>query len=164
MIKERSGKLNVEGVLAFVLFGIFALCILGTLLQGVRVYRELTERGQSSYADRTAAQYLATRVRQADTAGAVSVGTFGMVETLELTETIDGTEYITRVYCFDGYIRELFTAASHEFMPYDGECILPAEELDFTLRDGLLTAEITAESGQTLRVCLSLRSTGGDTP
>ena len=164
MIKERSGKLNVEGVLAFVLFGIFALCILGTLLQGVRVYQNLTERGQTSYADRTAAQYLVTRIRQADTPDAVSLGTFGMVEALELTETIDGTEYITRVYCFDGYIRELFAAASHEFQPFDGECILPAEELDFTLQDGLLTVAIKDDSGRMLRVCVSLRSTGGDTP
>lgn len=157
-MKERSGKFNMEGVLALVLFGIFALCVLGTLLQGVRVYRNLTERGASSYQDRTAAQYLVTRVRQADRPDAVSVGTFGMVEALELTETIDGTEYVTRVYCFDGYIRELFSNASYDFQPFDGECILPAQALDFTLEDGLLTAEITDENGDTLQVCTALRS------
>lgn len=159
-MKERSGKFSLEGVLALVLFGIFALCILGTLLQGVRVYQTLTERGSASYQDRTAAQYLMTRVRQADAQGSVSVGTFGMVEALELTETIDGTDYITRVYCFDGYIRELFSASSHDFQPFDGECILPAQALDFTLEDGLLTALLTDENGETLQVCAALRSSG----
>lgn len=158
MKKERNGRFSVEGVLALVLFGIFALCILGTLLQGVRVYHNLTERGAASYQDRTAAQYLVTRLRQADTPGAVSVGTFGTVDALELTETIDGTDYITRVYCFDGYIRELFSAASYEFQPCDGECILPAQALDFTLEDGLLTAEITKDDGEPLQVSFSLRS------
>ena len=158
MMKERNGKFSMEGVLALVVFGIFALCVLGTLLQGVQVYRNLTARGDSSYQERTAAQYLITRVRQADQTGAVSVGTFGMVETLELSEIIDGTEYITRVYCFDGYIRELFSAAAYDFQPFDGECILPAQELDFTLENDLLTAEITDENGNTTQVCALLRS------
>lgn len=157
-MKERNGKFSLEGVLALVLFGIFALCILTALLQGARVYRQLTERGAAAYQERTAAQYLLTRVRQADCPGAVSVDRFGMVETLELTETIDGTEYVTRVYCFDGYIRELFSAASYDFQPFDGQCILPAQDLSFTLEDSLLTAEITDGDGEVLRVCTALRS------
>lgn len=161
MIKERSGKLNVEGVLAFLLLGIFALCILGTLMQGVRVYRNLTERGQEAYDQRTAAQYLVTRVRQADRQDAVSVGVFDTVDALELTETIDGVEYVTRVYCFDGYIRELFSAASYEFRPADGQCILPAQALELAMEDGLLTAEITEPAGQVVQVSVSLRSEGG---
>ena len=159
-MKERNGKFSMEGVLALVLFGIFALCILGALLQGVRVYRNLTERGESSYENRTAAQYLVTRVRQTDCAGALSIGTFGMVETLELTETIGDEEYVTRVYCFDGYIRELFSAASYDFQPFDGECILPAQALDFNLENGLLTAQITTEAGEILEVCTALRNRG----
>lgn len=161
MSKERSGKLNVEGVLAFLLFGIFALCILGTLMQGVRVYRNLTERGQETYNERTAAQYLVTRVRQADRQGVVSVGTFDTVDALELTETIDGVEYVTRVYCFDGYVRELFSAASYEFHPADGQRILPARALELALEGGLLTAEITDETGEPVQVSVSLRSEGG---
>jgi len=160
-MKDRNGKLSVDGVLALVLFGIFALCVLAVLLLGARGYQRLTERGQDSYNRRTAVQYITTRVHQGDTLSAVSIGSVGSAEALELTETIDGVQYITRVYYHDGYIRELYSSASLSFQPGDGELILPAVGLDFTLEDGLLTAEITEADGQTVEVCVALRSKGG---
>ena len=160
-MKERNGKFSIDGVLALVLFGIFALCVLAVLLLGARAYQRLTERGQESYQERTAAQYIVTRVRQADNKGAVSLGSVGSVEALELTEYIDGTAYVTRVYCYDGYICELFSASTLEFQPADGERILSAQSVDFTLEDGLLTAEITGEDGKTVDVCVVMRSGRG---
>lgn len=157
-MKDQNKKFSMDGLLTLVLFGIFALCVLAVLLHGARVYQQLTVRGQDSYNERTAAQYIVTRVRQADAAGAVAVGTLGTAEALELTETIGGERYITRVYCYDGYIRELFSAASHDFQPADGQCILPAQALDFSLEDGFLTAGITREDGEYLQVGVSLRS------
>lgn len=158
MIKERNGKVGVDGVLALVLLGVFAVCVLLVLLQGARTYQHLTQRGQDSYNERTAAQYIVTRVRQADTIGAVSISSLGGTQTLELTETIDGDVYITRVYCYGGYIRELFSSASLEFAPGDGQCILPAEELEFALEDGLLTADITHESGERMQISVIVHS------
>ena len=160
-MKDRNGKLSVDGVLALVLFGIFALCVLAVLLLGARGYQRLTERGQNSYNRRTAVQYITTRVHQADALSAVSIGCIGSAEALELTEIIDGVSYVTRVYYHDGYIRELYSPATLEFQPNDGERILPAAGLDFTLENGLLTAEITEADGQTVEVCVSLRSKGG---
>ena len=160
-MKDRNEKLSVDGVLALVLFGIFALCVLAVLLLGARGYQRLTERGQNSYNRRTAVQYITTRVHQADALSAVSIGSIGSAEALELTESIDGVSYVTRVYYHDGYIRELYSPATLEFHPNDGERILPAAGLDFTLENGLLTAEITEADGQTVEVCVALRSKGG---
>ncbi|MEI3306105.1 MAG: DUF4860 domain-containing protein [Dysosmobacter sp.] len=89
-------------------------------------YQTLT-RGQDAADRRTAAQYLATRVRQADRADGVAVAAFQGCDALELTETIDGTPYITRVYCYDGYMRELFSAAEAQMSPADGEKVLEAQ-------------------------------------
>lgn len=55
------------------LFGVFAGCVLGVLLTGADAYQRLTDRGQETFDERTAAQYLTTRVRQADAAGGVFV-------------------------------------------------------------------------------------------
>ena len=157
-MKDRNGKFSVDGVLALVLFGIFALCVLAVLLLGARGYQRLTQRGQDSYNRRTAVQYITTRVHQADAFSAVSIGSIGSAEALELTETIDGVPYVTHVYYHDGYIRELYSPASLEFQPGDGERILPASGLDFTLENGLLTAEITEADGETVNVSVCLRS------
>ena len=157
-MKTRKGKFSVDGVLALVLFGVFALCVLAVLLQGAQAYRQMTERGQQSYDRRTAAQYIVTRVRQADAASAVGVTHGNPADVLELRETIDGTEYITRIYCHDGYLRELFSAAALPFEPASGEKILPAEDLELTWQNGLISAVITESGGEMTRLSVALRS------
>lgn len=157
-MKDRNRKFSMDGVLALVLFGIFALCVLAVLLLGARSYRQLTLCGQDAYNQRTAAQYIVTRVRQADRLDALSVdGT----EVLELTEIIDGEAYVTLVYCHGGYLRELFTPASSVCLLNAGECILPAQAVSFALEDGLLTADITAADGETVQISVYVRSGGG---
>ncbi len=156
-MKTRNGKFSVDGVLALVLFGVFALCVLAVLLQGAQVYRQITERGQQTYDRRTAAQYILTRVRQADAASAVGVEHHASADVLELRETIDGTEYISRIYCHDGYLRELFSPASLSFDPASGEKILPAQALELTWQNGLISAVITESGGETVQLCVALR-------
>ena len=156
-MKDRNGKFSVDGLLALVLFGIFALCVLAVLLLGARGYQRLTQRGRESYDRRTAAQYIVTRVHQADSRDALSLD--GSI--LELTEVIGGEAYVTRIYCHDGYICELFTPAGTDFLPEAGERILPAQAVEFSLDGGLLTAVITDSSGKPVEVCVTLRSYGG---
>ena len=157
MRREKDHSLN--GLLALLLFGIFAACVLSVLLMGADAYQRLTERDRESYESRTVAQYIATRVRQADRSGGISAGAFGGSDALELWETIDGEAYVTRVYCHDGWLRELFTDASGDFAPEDGEPVLEAESLSVSLSGaGLLTVEITSADGETQQVTLYLRS------
>ena len=157
MRREKDHSLN--GLLALLLFGIFAACVLSVLLMGADAYQRLTERDRESYESRTVAQYIATRVRQADRSGGISAGAFGGSDALELWETIDVEAYVTRVYCHDGWLRELFTDASGDFAPEDGEPVLEAESLSVSLSGaGLLTVEITSADGETQQVTLYLRS------
>ena len=168
------------GLLALLLFGVFAVCVLSVLLTGADAYRRLTDRDQASYDRRTAAQYIATRVRQADAAGGgprvcmagafdgeMPVNGVGMWptggDTLFLEEAIDGELYYTRIYYYDGYIRELFSSADAALAPEDGEKVLAARGLTFDWGPGgapgsLLTAELTDADGGVERVVLSLRS------
>lgn len=140
------------------LFGIFAVCVLFVLLTGADAYQRLVQRDQSAYSRRTVAQYITTRVRQADGLGQVSVGDFGGVDALMLTEEIDGLRFVTRVYCYDGNLCELFTLAEDAFEPGDGEGLLPAEKLELTLEDQILTAVITNADGTVEELILYLRS------
>lgn len=160
-MKNRDNKSYIEGLLVLVLFGIFAICILMVLLTGAGAYRRLVERQQEAYADRTVPQYIATKVRQADEAGAVCIGDFCGVESLELRETYDKDEYITRIYCYDGSLRELFSDVSSDFKPEDGEKILEAEQVDFILEGNCLQISVTIANGEKIESKLTLRSTKG---
>ena len=157
---DKRRHLGMGALPALLLVGVFAACILSVLLTGAGTYRDLTQRGRDSAAQRTAGQYLATKLRQWDTADAVELGTFGDCSALLLHEEIDGEDYITRIYYWDGYIRELFTLADGEFFPEDGETVLPAAGLTFAAgtAPGTVTAEITDTAGTVTIRLLYLRS------
>jgi hypothetical protein len=143
-----------------VLFAVFAVCVLYVLLTGAGVYERLTKRGRSAFDERTVPQYIATKVRQADCAGAIRVVRTDGTDVLCLMEEIDGERYVTRVYCYDGYVRELFTAESVAFDPVVGEKIAPAAEVSFSLEEESLYVTVTQADGTVLRQILTLRSIG----
>lgn len=138
---KRTSKLT--DLLALTVFAVFALCVLLVLLTGAKVYRNLVNAGGESYTARTAAQYVTTRVRQAQT---VTVEDFGGCQALILPETVGEQTYITRVYCYDGYLRELYCAEEAALSPEDGEKVMEAESLDLTLEGTLLTARIGSQT------------------
>ena len=149
-MKEKFTK--ITDLLALTVFAVFAVCILLVLLYGANVYQNLVRRGEESFEMRTAAQYVATRVRQAET---VTVADFEGCEALVLPEEIDGARYLTRVYCFEGYIRELFCAENAALSPEDGEKVMAADSLRFLVEDDLLLATIDGRE-----VLLQLRGKG----
>ena len=83
------------------------------------------------------------------------------MDALILTEEIESEAYETRVYCYDGYLRELFTSADGEFYPEDGEKILAAHGLTLSREGRVLTAELTDTEGQVRQMTLYLRSGEG---
>lgn len=151
----KQGSKKITELMALVVFAVFAVCILAVLLTGADTYKRLTERGNKT---RTAAQYVTTRVRQADRADAVTLEDFGGQDVLVFRERIGQKEYLTRLYCYDGWIRELFAAESGSFSPEDGEKVLEAEGLSFSLEDGVLTALILFSDGSRQELTLYLRS------
>lgn len=145
MEKKES---KVTGLLALVVFTLFSLCILGVLLTGAKSYEALVRRGGESYEYRTAARYLSTRVRQADCVDAISVEDFGGQSALVLRQEIEGEVYLTRIYCHDGQLRELFTAETGTFSPEDGEKLLALEAVSFEKTGHFLSACVTMAGGR----------------
>ena len=149
-----------ETLAALLTLTLLALCLLAVLLAGAGTCRRLTERGRASGDSRTAAQYLATRVRQADAAGTVSLEPFGTGNALVLEEA--GCR--TWVYCYDGWLRELFSAAGEAFSPDAGEKLLPSRGMSLKLEDGLLSCELLIPGEDPVRLTLALRSGEGAAP
>ena len=158
-MREKQVKHHMDGLVALLLFGVFAACVLVVLFTGADAYRRLTDRDQSAYERRTGVQYIATRVRQSDHAGGVAVEPFGDGDALVLGA--DET-YAARVYCCDGWLMELYCLAEEPMEPQDGQRILEAENLALSLEDGLLTAVFTGADGNEETLRLSLRSEEAD--
>ena len=140
-MKQEKKERTISALCAPVLLLVLAAGILTVLLGSAAVYQRLNSRGVESGDRRTAALYLTNRVRQAS--GAVDVMPFGQSDALVIRES----GYITRIYCFDGWLRELYTPAEGDFSPADGEKVLPLAELALSVGDGLLQISMTDARG-----------------
>ena len=141
----KHRKSLIPGLAAFLVLAVFAVGVLGTLLGGAGIYRRLTERDRASYDSRTCLQYIATRVRQAP--GKVEIAAFGDGDALVIPDVIENKAYLTRVYCWDGWLMELFTEEDGLFSPEDGEKLLPAQGITLEQEKGLLKVMLTDQSG-----------------
>ena len=158
MTMKNESKTKITSLMALLIFGAFALCALLVLLTGADIYKKITEREEKSFDSRTVPQYISTRFRQGDSMGAIGVNDFGGTDALEITQQINEKDYVTRVYCFDGYLCELFTNADGSFSPEDGEQLLPLKALEMEMEESCFTADITYLDGKTSRLILHQRS------
>lgn len=140
---------HVDVLAALLLLCAFAMCILSVLLAGTRTYRDLTARDREDFEETTQALYVTTKVRQAYSPEEIEVRDEEGVSCLVIRSLEDGEPYLTRVYQYDGWIRELFTREEYDFSPEDGEKVSESEGLSFDLSGGILTASF-ADSGRVM--------------
>lgn len=158
-MKRRTIQHHMDGLAALLLFGVFAVCVLLVLITGADAYRRLTDRDQDSYLRRTGVQYIAAHVRHADSLDVVRVEPFDGVDALVLAD--EGGEYLTRVYCYDGWLMELYCAEGANLGPQDGEKVLKASGLELSRKDNLLEIVLISPKGARDTLRLSLRSGEG---
>lgn len=140
-MEHRTSK--TTALLALMVVALFALCLVLVVLSGAGVYRGLVRRGEEQFTRRTAVQYIATRVRQAQT---VAVEDFHGCQALVISETVDQERYLTRVYCYDGWLWELYCEDTADLEPEDGEKLLETDPLVFRQEGRLLEVHTEGQS------------------
>lgn len=140
-MEDKNNK--ASGLMPLLVLTLLTLCLLLVLLTGAKLYRQLVDRGEAQYAARTASQYLATRLRQAEH---ITITAFGDGDALALGQQIQGEDYVTYIYCHDGFLRELFCPQDAALLPADGEALLEARSLTLSLEEGLLTAVLSDQT------------------
>lgn len=154
---DRKGQ-AVSTLFTMLLFLVFVLCALFTVLTGGKVYENISARMEDNYTGSVALQYIANKVRQGDEADAVRVLDMEGTQVLELAQEIEGYPYISWIYYYDGSIRELFTSADSGLGLSDGIEIMECDGLSFSREGRLLTVTTEGSRGSTLT--LALRSAG----
>ncbi len=161
MMKMQKTERSLSTIAALLLFAVFAVGVLSVLLGGVGSYRRITERDENAYHDRTGVQYLMTKLRQAESPEAIGVASFGGGDALQITQMVDGEGFITRIYCYDGWLMELFTPIDGEFSPADGERVLSAASLKLGREENLLELSLTDSDGKVIPLRYALQSGEG---
>lgn len=157
--QAQTGQ-GVNLLFTMLLFLVFVLCALFTVLFGSRVYENINARMEQNYTGSVALNYIANKVRQGDRAGAVQVVEIDGTQVLELTQQVGELSYYTWLYYQDGNIRELFTREGTGLGLADGLEILECEGLKLSMEGAMLTVETEGEGGG--RLMLAVRSGGAD--
>ena len=150
-MKKQTKQKYLDQLLTLLLFTVFLTSVLLVLLTGADVVNKLSARDQKNYNQRTTIQYLATRIRQADQRGMISVSTMGDSDAFVIKEVIDDTPYETWIYCYDGYLCELFSESGMELEAEYGEYILPLSSFIFLYKKHFRSLRMNG------RIVLSLR-------
>ena len=156
---QQKGQ-TVNLLFTMLLFLVFVLCALFTVLIGGKVYENINSRIEENYSGQVVLNYVANKVRQGDRADSVTVREIEGVPVLELSQQIKGSSYITWIYYRDGAVRELFTDAGSGLGLKDGLEIMECRGLTFHQEDSLL--EVQVEGAADLRLFLNIRSGGGN--
>lgn len=136
-------KHKLDFIFVLVFFSVFAASVLLTLTLGGVIYKSMSERIQDSYDDRTGLSYIWSKVKNYEGAGLLYTGDFYNLSMLCLEEEHDMVKYVTRIYLYDGWIRELVSNEGHDFSPEEGMPVLAADTLSFVqLENGLIKATI----------------------
>ena len=167
-MRKRFGseRHEIDSVFVLLLFTLFAGCILMVLLLGARSYEGMVRRDAGDYTARTGVQYIAAKLRHGDEAGCVRVGSYSDMDdreadeipTLYLRMQVEGEYFDTKIYYYDGYIRELLCPEDLTLDPEAGQKILAATDFRVSQEDALLRVTIADEEGQEHQIHLAIRS------
>ena len=169
-MRAEAEKRHMAGGYVVLMFAVFAGCILLVLLFGASSYEKLIERDNQSFEQRTGVSYIAAKLRHNDVAGGAWVASFSDksdrnaddTDTLYLTFIGDDgvlvPEYYTKIYYYDGFIREILCEDGLTLTPEAGNEIMAASGLSFEQNGNCISVAVTDEEGIQTKLSLTLRS------
>lgn len=157
-MKKNAGESikNTEPIIVTALLLIFALIALAIVSQGAQTYGTISATMEDNYDIRTSLSYVATKIRQGDVLGAISIEEtpFG-VQSLVLTEQDGEDSYKTWIYFHEGAMREFYGYDDLEFQGDDGNVIVNLNSFTVSMNENNLV-DITVENNNDIAQSISV--------
>ncbi|MGN0377212.1 MAG: DUF4860 domain-containing protein [Suilimivivens sp.] len=162
-MNKRQENHIIDVLFVIALFCIFALSAVFLITIGANIYGKTVSHMESNFSSRTSFAYITEKIRQADKNGSVNIGEFDGRPALFITETLEGTDYITYLYEYDGYLKELMVRRDTPLSPSAGQDIMEISEFSLTkVNDKLFAFTIATDSENRCSLYVSQKSSGGD--
>ena len=158
--KTQTKGQSISGLFTMLLFLVFVLCALFSVLMGSQVYENITKRSDENFSGTTALSYIANKIRQGDRQDGVDIIEVDGTSVLQLKQKIGEETYHTWIDWKDGSIRELFTDENSGLGLEDGLEILECSGLSMEKKGSSIILQTQGEGAASLK--LSLRSGGKD--
>lgn len=163
-MKQKTHAVDVLVIL--VLFVLFTATAVATVLIGIKIYGYSVNSMEDNYESRTMSSYLYEKIRQNDVDGAIGVAYFSEeMQAITLEEVYEDTSYVTYLYVYDGYLRELTLSEAEggqEFNPNAGQRIIEANSLNIApVEEKLLKVTYETSDGEKDSIYLTTRCESG---
>ena len=154
--KEYARHNSISDAFVFLVFGIFAICIIATLSLGISSYQKIVSRDDVTYRERTCAHYIFTKLEQAENLDRVYLDEMDGSQALVIEEEIDGDVYATKIYCYDGWLMECFSIPDSGVEADAGEKLVPAKSISASITDKLISIDVETPDGDIVSVNYSV--------
>ena len=129
MLELNQKRHMADLMFMIALFCVFISSALFVVLIGANVYQKTAGQADQADTSRMALLYLTEKIHQNDAQNVISLGKADGQDALLLEQDYNGTAYITYIYSYDGYLRELFVEKGQDIAAQDGQAILQLKEL-----------------------------------
>lgn len=130
---DKKSQRGTEQLFPSLLFFVFLLCAVFTILIGSRVYENIRMRSNDSFQTDTVLAYITNKVRQGDISDSVKIRQEEDTEILVLTSFFEDMEFETWIYQMDGGLYELFTMTDSGLDTSAGQRIMDCGSLSFSM-------------------------------
>lgn len=141
-MKEKQ-KHTIDFVFVLLVFCVFTMSSLAVVYIGSHVYAKTADTLEYNFNQMTLADYLQEKIHQNLSIDAIDTMQVEGHDILCLHDSYEGKPYTTYLYAYKGYVKELLISDEENFEIEDGENILEADDVTFTIKDSLLTINIT---------------------
>lgn len=156
--------LGTELLFSMILFLVFALCSVFTILIGSKVYENIRMRDDRTFHNDTALAYITNKIRQADREDMAVIREENGIPVLILSMEAAGSVYETWIYTQDGILKELFTEQGSGLDTDDGLTIMDCTPVSFAFEypaPGRKILTVTLDGRESAKILLRSRQKGG---
>lgn len=156
----RSQKSKLNGLIIFLIFILDIALILG-MLSVVKLYINTSRLVNKSESSRTSINFIKTKLRSNDHFNGIKADEFKGQDAIYLYQNIEGTTYVSIIYTYDGYLRELFCERDsiQDFTLNSGDEILSLKSMEVSLDSNILDIRIITYDDEEHNISYFVRST-----
>lgn len=126
----KRDKSIVDALFLLALFGVFLICALFIVLFGAKIYKNTVKSSEDSFIERTCYTYITEKIRQNDNSKGVIIEDDAGGSVITLSKTVNDSNYVTYLYCDEGFLKEYTTSSANPLNKSAGTKIIELNELD----------------------------------
>ena len=122
---------RTDTVFVLLIFCVFATSVFLVLMLGASTYQNMSEISGQGQNERVLLSYIRTKIRNADSGGRIYISSHHGIPALSIGEVLDDRYFVTLIYLYDGWVRELFHEEGLDFMLGESIPVIRVDSLEF---------------------------------